>query len=123
MNQPVSGGVLDGTSMYERFSSDPSRSLERDYAGKNLYVNSVHTINLEIENDNCNYDLRMLTSIFPNLRTLNLSGEASDNTRIDATFSTSDIEINYNITGKVDFIVDFQSVPTKHQLNILNSNI
>lgn len=123
MNQPVSGGVLDGTSMYERFSSDPSRSLERDYAGKNLYVNSVHTINLEIENDNSYYELRMLTSIFPNLRTLNLSGEASDDTRIDATFATSDIEINYNITGKVNFIVDFQSVPTKHQLNILNSNI
>ena len=122
MNKPVTGGVLDITSMVKRFSTSPGE-LTRDYSGKNLYVGSVSTANLEIESTISNYDLRMITSLFPNLRTLNISGTGGTETRIDLTFSTRDIEINYNVTGKVDFIVDFQNVPTNHHLNILNSNI
>ena len=85
MNKPVAGGVLDVTNMVKKFAADPSRAIERDYAGKDLYVGSVHTINLEIENTISNYDLRMITSLFPNLRTMNISGTGGDDTRIDAT--------------------------------------
>ena len=123
MNKPVAGGVLDITSMVKRFAADPSRAIERDYAGKDLYVGSVNTINLEIENTISDYDLRMITSLFPNLRTFNITGEANESTRIDATFATKDITINYNVTGKVGVITDFRETPTNHKLNVLNSNI
>ena len=122
MNKPVAGGVLDITNMVKKFAADPSRAIERDYAGKDLYVGSVNTANLEIESTISNYDLRMITSLFPNLRTFNITGEANDSTRIDARFATTDITINYNVTGKVDFTTDFQSTPTNHKLNILNED-
>jgi len=123
MNKPVVGGVLDITSMVKRFAADPSRAIERDYVGKDLYVGSVHTINLEIENTISNYDLRMITSLFPNLRTMNISGTGGTETRMDLTFSTRDVTINYNVIGKVDVITDFKSIPTNHKLNVLNSDV
>lgn len=122
MNQPVTGGVLDITSMVKRFAISPGE-LTRDYSGKNLYVGSVNTINLEIENTISNYDLRMITSLFPNLSTMNISGTGGTETRMDLTFSTRDVTINYNVLGKVDVITDFRETPTNHKLNVLNSNV
>lgn len=122
MNKPVTGGVLDITNMAKKFAADPSRAIERDYANKDLYVGSVHTLNLDIELSVPGYDLRMISSLFPNLRTLNITGTGSENQRVDLLFSTRDITINYDVIGKVDVITSFQSMPANHKLNILNDD-
>jgi len=120
MNKPVTGGVLNITSMVKRFVADPSRAIERDYAGKDLYVGSVHTLNLNIEPSVSGYDLRMISSLFPNLRTLNITGTGSENQRVDLRFSTRDITINVDVIGNVEIISDFQNTPTNHELIISN---
>ena len=122
MNKPVVGGVMDANSMIKRFIGEHSGALIRDYENKSAYVSSVHTLNLIIENTISSYDLRMITSLFPNLRTFNITGEGSENTIIDLLISTSDITINVNVTGNVGIMSGFQNTPTNHKLNILNED-
>ncbi len=124
MNKPVAGGVMDANLMIKKFVGDHSGAVIRDYENKSAYVNSITTLNYELD-PNTNDTLERITGLFPNLRTINISGEGemNNNNSIMLRLASNDITINVNATGNFAISTDFQRIPSNHVLNVLNSNI